>query len=148
MVLSLVFMFQLRFSHDTLAWFPERMDIHKDITLIDRVLKGSITLEVIVEGREENSVKDPAILQGIDRAAADLSEYENGDLFVGKVISVNDVLKEVHRALNGDDPAYYRVPDDRDMIAQEFLLSTSSTHHHHQPVSQVVLRQRVPFLFR
>jgi predicted RND superfamily exporter protein len=41
---------------------------------------------------------------------------------VGKDTSLADVVKEIHQALNGNEERFYRIPDDRKLIAQELLL--------------------------
>lgn len=43
-----------------------------------------------------------------------------------KVNSVVDALKETHRALNGNDQAFYRISEGRELIAQELLLFENS----------------------
>jgi predicted RND superfamily exporter protein len=45
---------------------------------------------------------------------------------VGKVFSINDILKETNQALHGNDAAYYTIPQDRKTIAQELLLFENS----------------------
>jgi len=42
------------------------------------------------------------------------------------VYAITDVLKETHKALNENDPAFYRIPGDRKVVAQEFLLFENS----------------------
>ena len=45
---------------------------------------------------------------------------------MGKAISIIDIVKEINQALNANDPAHYRVPDERALIAQELLLFENS----------------------
>jgi len=45
---------------------------------------------------------------------------------VGKVFSITDILKETNQALNGNDPLFYKIPESRDLIAQELLLFENS----------------------
>jgi predicted RND superfamily exporter protein len=95
--------------------------------LIDRELKGNITLEVIIDTGRENGLHEPRILTGLDKLRAITEGYIREDgLFVGKVLSVADVAKEIHRALNEDRPEYYAIAPDRKIIAQEMLLFESS----------------------
>jgi predicted RND superfamily exporter protein len=39
-----------------------------------------------------------------------------------RVSSVLDIVKEMNRTMNGDDPAFYAIPDDPDMLAQLLFL--------------------------
>ncbi|MCI5117654.1 MAG: hypothetical protein D3913_06765, partial [Candidatus Electrothrix sp. LOE1_4_5] len=44
----------------------------------------------------------------------------------GKAWSITTILKEIHQALNENRAEFYRVPDDPDLIPQEFLLFENS----------------------
>ena len=43
-------------------------------------------------------------------------------LFVGHTISIADILKEIHQALNANRPEFYAIPEDPRLVAQELLL--------------------------
>jgi predicted RND superfamily exporter protein len=117
---------RLRFYNDYLAWFPEGEPVRSATELVDRELRGSVTLEAIVETGAENGLHDPALLRRLDEFAAANESIRQGSLFVGKTVSVADVLKETHQALNENRPEYYTVPDDRRLVAQELLLFENS----------------------
>jgi predicted RND superfamily exporter protein len=118
----------LRFSHNTLTWFPQSTEIRRSTDLIDRELKGSISVEMVIDTREENGLYDPQTLTDLERLAAFAEQYRDGagQPFVGKTNSVADVLKEIHQALNENRPEFYRIPLDRELIAQELLLFENS----------------------
>jgi len=118
----------LRFSHNTLKWFPKSSDIRQATDLIDHELKGSISVEMMIDTGHENGLYDPAVLnriQALERYAEDYTNAQ-GQRFVGKTNSVVDVVKEINRALHENQEAYYTLPQDRDLIAQELLLFENS----------------------
>jgi len=123
---SVVVITTIRFSHHPLGWFPKDSAIRLATEKIDRELKGSISLEVIVDTGKENGLYDPAFLNRLDSAAAHAQKLEYEKLYVGKAWSVTTILKEIHQALNENRPEYYRVPQDPELIAQEFLLFENS----------------------
>jgi hypothetical protein len=94
--------------------------------MIDRELKGSITLEVVIDTGRVNGLYDPELLNRIESAAAHVKTLEYEELYVGKAWSLTTILKEIHQALNENRPDYYRIPQNRDLIAQEFLLFENS----------------------
>jgi predicted RND superfamily exporter protein len=49
-----------------------------------------------------------------------------GGLPINKAVSIVDVVKETHRALNANQPEHYVLPRDRRVIAQELLLFENS----------------------
>ena len=116
----------IRFSHHPLSWFPEDNPIRVATKKIDGELKGSISLEVIIDTEKENGLYDPALLNRLEQAATHVEKLEYEKMYVGKAWSLTTILKEIHRALNENQPEYYRIPQDRNLIAQEFLLFENS----------------------
>jgi hypothetical protein len=124
--LSIFAALQIRFSHDVLRWFPEKNEIRQATEKIDHELRGSLNLEVIIDTGRENGLYEPALLKRIDKATAYTESLELEDLFVGKAWSVSTILKEINQALNENRPDYYAIPQNRDLVAQEFLLFENS----------------------
>ena len=117
---------QLRFSHFPLQWLPEDNFARVATEAVDENLKGSLTLEVIIDTEKTNGLYNPELLRVIDDVSKNINSISTGNMFVGKVISYIDVIKETNRALNENRDEYYAIPDDSDLIAQEFLLFESS----------------------
>lgn len=118
---------RLKFNYDPLRWFPETNVMRRDMEWIDRELKGTVSLEIIVDTGRENGLHEPRILSGLDRLRENFEVYSGKDgLFVGKALSVADIAKEIHQALNENRPEYYVIPSDRRLVAQEMLLFESS----------------------
>ena len=113
---------QLRFSHNPLAWLPPDSEARLATELADRELRGSITVEVLVDTQRENGLYEPAFLRELDATNRASNAIQEEAVYVGKVVSIVDILKEIHQALNENDPAYYGIPDDRLLVAQELLL--------------------------
>ena len=118
--------FLLKFSHDIVAYFPDSSAIRQNLKFIDDHLKGSITLEIMMDTRRENGLYEPEILNRIETFARQTETFNQDGIAVGKVFSITDILKEIHQALNENDPDYYRIPQDRRMVAQELLLFENS----------------------
>jgi predicted RND superfamily exporter protein len=119
-------LFRLEFSIDTLDQFPESKNARNDAIFIDDRLKGSLPLEIIIDTGKENGIHDPQILNSIESVSSTISSIKIDDLFVGKVFSIIDILKETNQALNGNDPLFYKIPEERALIAQELLLFENS----------------------
>jgi hypothetical protein len=117
---------RLDFAHNPLEWLPETKPVRLATEQIDHELRGSITMEVVLTREEENGWYDPDALRSLEDFSRFAEQYEDGEVFIGRAFSLVDVLKEIHKALNANDPRYYDVPSDRDLIAQEFLLFENS----------------------
>lgn len=124
--LSLFFGSKIELSHNPLNWFPETDENRVATELLDKKLKGTVTVEVVIDTYEENGWYKPERLKKLDEVTEELSHYEHGDYKVGKVISLIDVVKETNRALHENKESAYSVPSDYALIAQEMLLFENS----------------------
>ena len=113
---------QLRFSHNPVAWLPDNHSLRNATDAINDHMKGSASIELVVERDEEDAVKDPEFMKRLDEFNRFSEGTSHNKIVVGKSSSVVDVVKEINQVLNEDREEYYRVPMDRRMIAQELLL--------------------------
>ena len=118
--------FLLNFSHNIVAYFPDGSSIRQNLGFIDTRLKGSITLEIVLDTHRENGLHAPEILNRIEDFGRQAEALHQDGIAVGKVFSITDILKEIHQALNENDPAYYSIPQNREVVAQELLLFENS----------------------
>lgn len=125
-VVSLILIAQIRPSHFPLHWFPEGMEIREATETIDAHFGGATFTEIVVDTGRENGLHEPDLLHAVDRAMRFTEALEVSGVRAGKATSLLDINKELHQALNGNDPDYYRIPDSRDLIAQELLLFENS----------------------
>ncbi len=123
---SLIGISEVHFSHSPIMWFPEGHAVRTGLELMDSKLSGTQTIEVLVDSGEENGLYDPEVLRRIERAMRFSETLEQGPLRIGKAISLVDVVKETHQALNENRSEYYRLPEERALIAQELLLFENS----------------------
>ena len=125
-IFSLVGVMRISFGHDPLIWLPEDQFVRIATETVDQELRGSVTLEIIVDTGRENGLYDVDILNKLDRLSEEMETMEKGTMFVGKATSLSDMLKEIHQALNENRPEFYAIPQDPKVIPQEFLLFENS----------------------
>ena len=129
LILLIIFVpavFKLKFSHNIVQYFPNDNPYRQSLEHVDDNLNGTITLEVVLDTHQENGLYDPGVLNRIEDFTGQLQDFQHPEIHVGKVFSITDILKETHQALNENDPAAYHVPQERDIIAQEFFLFENS----------------------
>ena len=71
-----------------------------------------------VAAAEENGITSPEYLRHLD----DFMTWARAQPEVRAAGSFSDVIKQLNRNMNGDDPAFYVIPDDRELVAQYLLL--------------------------
>ena len=117
---------QVEFKHDPLSWQPDNSPVKLSTEIVDRELKGSVTMEVIIDTKKENGLYDSELLKKIDLVVRKAEAINNDKYFVGKGWSVGEVLKEIHRALHKNEQKYYAITNNDALIPQEFLLFENS----------------------
>ena len=109
---------KLNVETNLMEYFREKSEVYQDARFIDHELGGVNTLEVSFEAKERDAFLLPANLKVIEKIAQYLRERPE----IGKVTSINDFLKEMNQSFHSEDPAYYDLPDSREMAAQYLLL--------------------------
>jgi len=126
LVLSIAGAMKIRFTHDPLRWLPKTNSARIATEKIDQELRGSISLEIIVDTEKENGLYEPDILNRLEESVKYLETLKVGEIFAGKAWSLTTILKEINRALNENRKEFYTIPQDRKLIAQELLLFENS----------------------
>ncbi|RMD78930.1 MAG: hypothetical protein D6809_04805, partial [Gammaproteobacteria bacterium] len=90
--------------------------------LINERFSGSIFLNVVFEGHRKDVFKDPALLRRIEA----FQQHMEGLPHVGDSRSIVDYIKSMNKALHADDPAYDRLPDTRQEVAEYLYLFSVS----------------------
>ncbi len=78
-------------------------------------------LEIIdwdLSAGEEGGINDPEYLKKVDAFA----EWFRSQPEVRHVYTITDIMKRLNQNMHGDDPAWYRLPEERDLAAQYLLL--------------------------
>ncbi|MDY6968427.1 MAG: efflux RND transporter permease subunit [Spirochaetota bacterium] len=117
---------KIRFSHDVLRWLPQDNSVRIATEKINKEMRGAINMEVILDTETENGLYNPSLLNRLEETSIKMENLKVGKIFVGKVTSVNTILKETNRALHENKRKFYTIPQDKKLIAQELLLFENS----------------------
>jgi predicted RND superfamily exporter protein len=104
------------------ANFRAEHPARQDDAALNASLAGTNTFYVLIEGNAPDAIKDPKVLKAMAETQA-LLAAEPG---VGKTVSIADFVRRMHRAMNGDDPAFDRIPDSKELVSQYLLLYAMS----------------------
>ncbi|RLA74080.1 MAG: RND transporter [Epsilonproteobacteria bacterium] len=125
-VVFIYFALSIEFKHDPLSWQPDDSPIKLSTAKVDHELRGSVTMEVIIDTKKENGLYNSELLTKIDKLVKEAQELKTEKHFIGKGWSVGEVLKEIHRALHENQDKYYAITTNDALIPQEFLLFENS----------------------
>ena len=97
------------------------------LSIADQVLNtrfdGTHYLDIMIETGQPEDLFNPEYLQRIEAFQLYLQSLPH----VNGSTSIVDYLKQMNRALNGGAAEAYQLPDDKDLIAQYFLLYSASS---------------------
>lgn len=104
----------------------ENFQHHEPIYVADKAINaamdGTYHLDVVIETPDSDGIYMPAVLEQIE----ELQRFLELQPEVHGTTSIADYIKQMNRAVNEDDPKFYVLPDNKNLIAQLFLLYTAS----------------------
>jgi predicted RND superfamily exporter protein len=117
---------RVQVSHNPMEWFKDDSIVKIASNTIDERLGGTLPMEVLIDTRIENGIQEPAVLNLIDEMHQRVDRFIADGSKIGKAVSIADVLRETHQALNENRSEFYTIPQDRKVVAQELLLFENS----------------------
>ncbi len=101
-----------------LHYFDESVRFRSETDKVVDEHIGFYYIEWSLKSGEPNGVADPEFLRQV-QAFADWWKTQPKVLFVGNFA---DVFKRLNKSMHADDPAWYKLPEDRELAAQYLLL--------------------------
>ena len=117
--------FKMGVNMDYMQMMGRKIPYIKELqSILDAKLGSQYSYNLMIEFPEEDAFKNPENMKKLDLLEAYLSKG-NLTRWTGdepRITSVTDIVKEVNCCLNADDPAFYIVPDDQELLTQELFL--------------------------
>jgi predicted RND superfamily exporter protein len=123
LILATAGLFQLEARNSMSSQFFAANGPMRGFQLADERTSGTKVVQVLIEGKEPDAIKDPEILKRMDTLRAYILSLK---LPVGKVVSLVDVLKVMNRVIENDNPSAEVLPTSREAVAQFLLLYAMS----------------------
>ena len=118
-------LFRIDVNMDSFKFMGLRIPYIRRIYEITQSQLGSyFNYNIMLTFDEDDAVKNPDVLKKLDKLSAligtfRLTKMNNG---VPKIFSILDIVKEMNQTMHADDPAFYTIPDDEDLLAQLLFL--------------------------
>ncbi|MEM8593682.1 MAG: MMPL family transporter [Pseudomonadota bacterium] len=116
----------LIFSHDPAAILPAGEVAKRDYYHLNKVLKASNPIEVIIDTGKDDGIFDHNLLNAVDAVSKQFDETTFSGLHFNQPYSIINIVKEMHSALNNNQPNFYTLPNNSEVIRQEINLFESS----------------------
>ena len=87
-------------------------------------LGSYLTYNVMITFPEDDAIKNPDVLKRVEKLENVISSFEatkkNKD--VPKIFSITNIVKEMNQTLNGDNPNFYKLPEDSGQLNEMLFL--------------------------
>lgn len=117
-LILMAFMPRNELNDDTVEYFSPALEVRQAFDFVQDNLTGVDTIAYSLNAGGPSGINEPGYLKKVDAFKTWLEQQPE----TTHVSSFVDVVKRLNRNLHGGDPAYYRIPDERDLIAQYVLL--------------------------
>ena len=109
---------RIQLSDNMAQYFDDRYEFRRDTDYIIDNLTGLDKLEYSLDAGREGGITDPDYLRRVDAFARWYRQQPE----VTHVQVFSDIMKRLNKNMHGDDPAFHRLPEDRNLAAQYLLL--------------------------
>ena len=92
--------------------------------VVDENMAGSQSMVIVIDTNVDEGMLDPPILQAVDDLQGRILETQSEHLT--RTHSLVNVVKDINEVMNDGDPAFYRVPETRQMVSQLLYLFNSA----------------------
>ncbi|RKZ41563.1 MAG: hypothetical protein DRQ49_04730 [Gammaproteobacteria bacterium] len=99
-------------------YFDESFAFRRATDFVTENLTGLYDIHYSLGAGESEGISEPIFLQKVDA----FTNWYRSQPEVIYVSTITDTFKRLNKNMHGDDPAYYRLPEQRDLAAQYLLL--------------------------
>lgn len=114
----IAFLPRVELNDEWVKYFDQRVQFRNDADFAMQHLTGLYLIEYSLTAAGPGAISDPAYLRRLQEFTGWLRQQPE----VVHVYSYSDVIKRLNKNLHGDDPRWYRLPEQRETAAQYLLL--------------------------
>lgn len=109
---------RIELNDQFVQYFDESISFRPDSEFLMENLTGIYLVEYSLNSKGASGISDPEYLRYVEAYTDWLREQDE----VVHVYSMSDIFKRLNKNMHGDDSAWYRLPDSKEMAAQYLLL--------------------------
>ncbi|MCB0279727.1 MAG: MMPL family transporter [Calditrichaeota bacterium] len=123
-VIGLYYIFTINVDNIPIRYFAEHTEFRRATEYIDQSIIGVNPIEFNFDSGEDNGIYDPAYLRRIEQ----FTNFVEGhpEYKITYVSSIVDIIKRINKTLHGDDPAYYKIPEENEVTAEGDTINAKS----------------------
>ncbi|TCI03748.1 RND family transporter [Corallincola luteus] len=99
-------------------YFSEAVEFRLDTDFMEAHLGGVNSISFTINSGRSSGINDPVFIQKL----AEFTDWLRLQPEVDNVVSLVDTMRKLNRSMHGDDPSYYDIPAQQELIAQYLLV--------------------------
>ncbi|BBB30022.1 efflux RND transporter permease subunit [Neptunomonas japonica] len=107
-----------KLNDDFVKYFDKTVPFRQATDFMQDNLSGLTSIEISVNTGESSGINAPAYLNTLEN----FSQWLRAQPETDHVSTLTDIVKRLNKNMHGDDPAYYKLPENRELAAQYLLL--------------------------
>jgi predicted RND superfamily exporter protein len=116
--LSLIVIPRMTVDDNFIHYFDSTFQFRRDAEYLEQRLTGLQQMQFSIPSGAADGITDPAYLKTLDAFATWYRQQPH----VAHVSTLADVIKRLNKAMNEDNPAFYKIPDSKPLAAQYLML--------------------------
>ena len=109
---------RIELNENNLELLDESYEFRRSTDFVSERFTGLEPFEYSLDTGQGGGITDVQYLGQVDAFA----EWYRAQSEVAHVFAISDIVNRLNKNVNGDDPEYYRIPDDSNLAAQYLLL--------------------------
>jgi len=109
---------KIHLNDEFIKYFDHSYDFRIASDIAAEHLAGLEIIDWDLNAGEEGGINDPKYLQTVE----DFANWFREQPEVRHVYSITGIMKRLNQNMHGDDPAFYKIPEERNLAAQYLLL--------------------------
>ncbi|WP_372740140.1 RND family transporter [Neptunomonas sp.] len=114
----IAFLPQNKLNDNFVEYFDTSVPFRQATDFMEANLSGMASIEISIQSGESSGINNPAYLKALDN----FSIWLRAQPEIDHVNTLTDIIKRLNKNMHADDPAYYTLPESRELTAQYLLL--------------------------
>ncbi len=117
-IVMIAFIPKNQLNDNFVEYFDNTVDFRKATDFMQNNIRGMTSIFYSIKSSESSGINKPEFLAVTESFTSWMREQKE----TSHVLSLTDTIKRLNKNMHGDDPAFYKLPENRELSAQYLLL--------------------------
>jgi predicted RND superfamily exporter protein len=117
-LVAVIFSLQNHLNDVPTAYFEKSSPFRQSTDFQQDNLSGMTNIDFAIYTKQESGINAPEVIVLVE----EFSQWLRTQPEVDHVVSISETFKRLNKNMHGDDPSYFKLPDDKELAAQYLLI--------------------------